>query len=148
MLATCVHSRACDGRAMGGLIFVLVIGAAVLFVPVFIGVVIWRGRQVKVLAERGVDVEGRVVRRFRSGSTNGSLSRGRRIEFEYVGPDGKTYTRYHNATRNEWEALTEGSVFPLVCLPDDPGVSAARAMVEAARTALRKRAPDHGPGRG
>jgi hypothetical protein len=126
---------------MGGLIFGLVIGAAVLFVPVFIGVVIWRGRQVKVLAERGVNVEGRVVRRFRSGSTKGSLSRGRRIEFEYVGPDGKTYTRYHNATRNEWEALTEGCVFPLVCLPDDPGVSAARAMVEAARTALRKRAP-------
>jgi hypothetical protein len=89
---------------MGGLIFGLVIGAAVLFVPVFIGVVIWRGRQVKVLAERGVNVEGRVVRRFRSGSTKGSLSRGRRIEFEYVGPDGKTYTRYHNATRNEWEA--------------------------------------------
>jgi hypothetical protein len=39
-----------------------------------------------------VDIEGRVVRRFRSGAANGGLSLGRRIEFEYVVPDGKSYT--------------------------------------------------------
>ncbi len=124
---------------MGGLIFVVVIGAMVLAIPVAIAVVIWRGRQIKALAERGVDVEGTVVRRFRSGAANGGLSRGRRVEFRYVGPDGTTYTRYHNASGSDWESFIEGSVFPLVCLPDDPGVSAARAMVDAARAALRTR---------
>lgn len=110
-----------------------------LFIAVGIGVVLWRGRQIGALARHGVDVTGKVTRTFRSGSAGGAGSRGFRIEFEYVAPDGQRFTRYHTTTRGQSERWPVGADFELVCLPNDPGVSAERSMVDAARTALRKR---------
>lgn len=114
----------------------LVIG---LIVAAFIGVAVWRGKQIGALARRGVPVSGTVVRKFRSGSADGVGSRGRRIAFNYTGPDGKAYRRAASVTIGKFADYEEGSSIALVCLPDNPGVSAPAWLVEQAREALAKR---------
>jgi hypothetical protein len=106
----------------------------------WIGVAVWRGRQVGELARRGVAVTGRVDRKFRSGIANGPGSRGRRLAFVYTGPDGREYRRTASVPGSRWSEHEEGGPIELVCLPDKLGVSAPAWMIEAARAALRKRA--------
>ena len=110
-----------------------------LFVAAFGGIAIWRGRQFGELARRGIPVTGRVVRKFRSGVAGGAGSRGRRIAFTYTGPDGQSYRRAATVSIGKWAEFEEGSAIDLVCLPDDPGVSAPSWLVELAREALAKR---------
>jgi len=110
----------------------------VLFIAAFLGIVIWRGRQVGALARRGVTVQGTVVRKFRTGSGNAG-SRGRRIAFTYRGPDGQEYRRAASITMSKWAELEEGGPIELVCLPDKPGVSAPAWLIGHARKALESR---------
>jgi hypothetical protein len=105
-----------------------------------VGLVWWRGRQFKMLAERGVPVTGTVVRRFQSGKAGGP-ERTKRITYSYRGPDGREYQRSASMTRGSWDQYEEGGPIELVCLPDDPGVSAEAGLVAAARTALARKNP-------
>lgn len=115
--------------------FVLIL----MFIAAFVGIFIWRGRQVGELARRGVPVTGVVVDRFRTGSAGGGPSRGKRIAFTYTGPDGREYRRAAAVTSSEWAKYEEGASIELVCLPDSPGVSAPASIVQHARDALAKR---------
>ena len=100
-------------------------------------VILWRGRQIGQLAREGVAVTGTVVRKFRSGSGRAG-SRGRRIAFCYLGPDGREYRRAASVTLSEWTEIEEGLPIALVMLPSNPGISAPANMVAAAREALQK----------
>jgi L-ascorbate metabolism protein UlaG (beta-lactamase superfamily) len=110
-----------------------------LFIAAAAGIAISRGRQMGELARRGVPITGVVVQKFRSGKAGGATSRGRRLSFEYKGPDGRTYHRAASVTSSEWEAHEEGGGIELVCLPDNPGISAPAWLVQQAREALAKR---------
>ena len=112
-------------------------GLILLFIAV--GVVIWRGRQVGELARKGVPVTGVVVDRFRTGKAGSGNSRGKRIAFTYTGPDGREYRRAASLTSSEWAKYEDGAAIDLICLPDNPGVSAPASIVEHAREALAKR---------
>jgi hypothetical protein len=111
----------------------------VLFVGLYAGIAIWRGRQFGELARRGVPVAGVVVRKFRSGIAGAAGSRGRRLAFSYTGPDGVTYRRAASVPTSKWREYEEGSAIELYCLPDNPGVSAPAWLVQLARDALAKR---------
>ena len=113
-----------------------------LFVVVYAGIAIWRGRQVGELARRGVPVTGQVVRKFRSGFAGAAGSRGRRLAFTYTVPDGRPYRRAASVTASQWAAYEEGGPIELFCLPEEPGVSAPASIVQLAREALAKRAKD------
>lgn len=108
-------------------------------IAAFAGFLIWRGRQFGELARRGVPVSGRIVRKFRSGNADTAGSRGRRLAFVYTGPDGREYRRAASVSIGKWAEYEEGSEIALICLPDNPGVSAPAWLVEAAREALVKR---------
>lgn len=110
-----------------------------LFIIAFIGIAVWRGRQFGALACHGVTVPGTVVKKFRSGSADGELSRGRRIAFTYRGPDGQEYRRAASVTLGKWHELEEGMPIEVVCLPDRPGVSAPAWLIALAREALEKK---------
>jgi hypothetical protein len=112
----------------------------IVFIAAALGVVVWRGRQFKMLAERGVPVTGTVVHRFQSGKAGGP-ERTKRITFTYQGPDGREYTRSASMTRGQWNEYAEGAPIQLICLPDDPGVSAEARLVDAAREALSRKKP-------
>ena len=110
-----------------------------LFVAVFGGLALWRGRQIGELARKGVPVTGVVVRKFRSGKPGAAGERGRRLAFTYTGPDGRTYRRATSVTTSQWGEHEEGGPIELFCLPDSPGVSAPAWLVNQAREALAKR---------
>lgn len=110
-----------------------------LMVAVLAGVAVWRGRQFGELARRGVPVTGTIVGKFRSGGPGTVGRRGRRLAFTYTGPDGATYRRAATVGTDQWASYEEGSPIELVCLPDDPGVSAPAWLVQRAREALAKR---------
>ncbi len=116
------------------------IAGLLVFIAAGIGIAWWRGRQFKMLAERGVAVTGTVVRRFQSGKAGGP-ERTKRITFNYTGPDGRQYQRSASLTRGHWEQYEEGGPIQLICLPDDPGVSAEARMVALARDALAGKKP-------
>ncbi|MCU0759175.1 MAG: hypothetical protein MUF07_08280 [Steroidobacteraceae bacterium] len=107
------------------------------FLPVVlaIGLAVWRGLQVRALAERGVPVQGTVVKKLTLGA---GFMATRRIAFEYVGPDGRTYHRAASVSPGRFERHVEGAPLSLYCLPDAPGTSAEAWMVEAARDAMAK----------
>lgn len=103
------------------------------------GVALWRGQQLRQLVARGVPVTGRVERKLRTGKARG-MSKRKRVVFVYTGPDGREYRRAATVTTSAWERYAEGGPIALVCLPDDPGVSAEATLVDSARAALNKRA--------
>jgi hypothetical protein len=111
-----------------------------LFIAVFVGIAIWRGRQIGELARKGVPVTGVVVDKFRSGNAGAAGNRGRRLAFTYTGPDGRSYRRATSVTASQWAEYEEGGSIELFCLPDNPGVSAPAWLVQQARDALAKRA--------
>lgn len=110
----------------------------VLFGIATIGVLVWRGRQFGELARRGVAVTGTVERKFRTGAGNAG-SMGKRVTFTYRGPDGQEYRRSASLAGSRYADLAEGAPIELVCLPDNPGVSAPAWLVESAREALRRK---------
>lgn len=110
-----------------------------LMIAAFVCFGVWRGRQFGELARRGVPVTGRVVRKFRAGSAEMAGSRSRRLAFTYTGPDGREYRRAASVSIGKWAEYEEGSAIALICLPDDPGVSAPAWLVELAREALAKK---------
>ena len=110
-----------------------------LLIAAFVGFGVWRGRQFGELARRGIPVTGRIVRKFRSGNAETAGSRGRRLAFVYTGPDGREYRRAASVSIGKWAEYEEGSEIELICLPDNPGISAPAWLVEAAREALAKR---------
>lgn len=101
-------------------------------------VIVTRARQIQRLAELGVPVEGVVERRFQTGKA-GKAERTKRIAYTYRGPDGREYRRAISLTRGQWEQYTEGGPIRLICLPDEPGVSAEESLVLAAREALARK---------
>jgi hypothetical protein len=119
--------------------WIFIVGLAV-FILGAIGVAVWRALQFKKLAERGVPVTGTVVHRFQSGKAGGP-ERTKRITYSYTGPDGREYQRSASMTRGRWEQYPEGAPIQLICLPDDPGVSAEATLVAAARAALAAKKP-------
>lgn len=114
--------------------------APLIVVVAMIAVAVWRGRQFGKLARHGINVPGIVVRKFRSGSADGELSRGRRIAFTYRGPDGVEYRRAASITLGKWRELNEGDPIEVICLPDRPGISAPAWLIILAREALTKKA--------
>lgn len=110
-----------------------------LLVAVFVGFGVWRGRQFGELARRGMPVTGRIVRKFRAANADISGSRSRRLSFTYTGPDGREYRRAASVSIGKWAEYEEGSEIALICLPDNPGVSAPAWLVDLAREALAKR---------
>ena len=110
-----------------------------LLVAAFVGFGVWRSRQFGELARRGIPVTGRIARKFRSGNAETAGSRGRRLAFVYTGPDGREYRRAASVSIGKWAEYEEGSEIELICLPDNPGISAPAWLVEAAREALAKR---------
>ncbi len=121
------------GLHMSWIVPILILLAA------FVGIGVWRGRQFGDLARRGMPVTGRVVRKFRAENVDISGSRSRRLAFTYTGPDGREYRRAASVTIGKWAEYEEGSAIALICLPDDPGVSAPAWLVELAREALAKK---------
>jgi hypothetical protein len=109
----------------------------VLPIVLVIGVAVWRGRQIRQLAERGVPVQGTVVRKSTLGPGFGAS---RRIVFSYVGPDGREYRRSALVGSARFESYAEGAPLALYCLPDAPGTSAEAWMVDAARDAMARKA--------
>ena len=109
-----------------------------LLVAAFVGFGVWRGRQFGELARRGMPVTGRIVHKFRAGSAE--MSGSRRPAFTYTGPDGREYRRAASVSIGKWAEYEEGSAIALICLPDDPGVSAPAWLVDLAREALAKKA--------
>lgn len=110
----------------------------VIIVVAMIAVLVWRGRQFGELARRGIDVQGTVVSKFRT-HAKGPGWRGRRMAFTYRGPDGVEYRRAASVSVGKWNEFEEGGPIQLVCLPDKPGVSAPKWLVEEARKALAGR---------
>lgn len=107
-------------------------------IAAFLGVAVLRGRQMGALARNGMAIKGVVVRKFRSGMAGGAGSRGRRIAFTYTGPDGIAYRRAASLGIGKFSEFEEGSAIDLVCLPDNPGVSAPAWLVQQAREALAR----------
>ncbi len=104
----------------------------------FAGGALWRGRQLRRLAVRGVPVTGTVERKQLTGKARG-ISKRKRVVFVYTGPDGREYRRAASVSASAWAQYQAGGPIALVCLPDDPGVSAEATLVDAARAALKKR---------
>ena len=121
------------GLHMSWIVPILILLAA------FVGFGVWRGRQFGELARRGMPVTGRIVRKFRAGNVDMSGSRSRRLAYTYTGPDGREYRRAASVSIGKWAEYEEGSAIALICLPDDPGVSAPAWLVELAREALAKK---------
>jgi hypothetical protein len=117
-------------------IVILLVPAAL--VGIAVAVAISRGRQLRALAERGVPVTGTIVRRLQTGR-EGGISRTKRITFSYRGPDGREYQRSASVPRGQWHQHEQGASIALVCLPDDPGVSAEARLVDAARDAMTRK---------
>lgn len=119
---------------MGWIVLLFLLGLAA-FVGAAVVVAVSRGRHMRMLVERGVPVTGTVVRRFATGRA-GKTERTKRIAFTYRGPDGREYRRAASMTRARWDQYEEGAPIELICLPDDPGVSAEAWLVEKAREAM------------
>ncbi len=96
----------------------------------FVAVPVWRGLPFRDLATRGVEATATVTYKH---------YRRKRLGFRYTGPDGMEYQRYATLAIGEYSKYQEGDPFPIVLLPDKPGVSAPKGLVEAARQALEKR---------
>jgi hypothetical protein len=109
----------------------------VLFIAGAVGVVLWRGRQIGALARRGVETKARVTRRFKTGRAG--QRRNRRLGFVYTGPDGKEYTRYETVTPGKFDEYREGDEITIVYLPENPGVSASKWLVDPARELLARK---------
>ena len=89
----------------------------------------------KVLGKSGANESFKI----KAGSTEMSGSRSRRLAFTYTGPDGREYRRAASVSIGKWAEYEEGSAIALICLPDDPGVSAPAWLVDLAREALAKK---------
>ncbi|HOB12764.1 MAG TPA: hypothetical protein PKN09_00810 [Novosphingobium sp.] len=110
---------------------------ALLMALAFVGNLVWRGLQFARLAHEGARANATVVRKFRTGA-GGPGSRGRRIAFQYTGPDGRDYRRAATIALAKWQGLEEGHPLEIYILPDKPGISAPAWLVDAARDALKK----------
>lgn len=110
------------------------IGAAI--VGAFIGVWVWRGLQMKALANAGVAGQAEVIQKTRRRGSPGHQTAGY-IKYRFLSPDGKTLTNRIAVSEKIYSEYDEGESIDIVYLPDRPGVNAARYMVNLSRKALK-----------
>lgn len=110
------------------------IGVAILVA--LIGVWVWRGLQMKALANSGVLGQAEVIQKTRRRSSPGHQAAGY-IKYRFTAPDGKAITNRSAVSEKIYSEYDEGESIDIVYLPDRPAVNAARYMVNLSRTALK-----------
>ena len=101
-------------------------------------IVIGRGKEIKLLAEDGVDVMGEVVDMPKFGRPT-NAKKYRHIRYRYKDAAGVEHVHRVQVTTGESERHTVGGPIAVVYSRSKPGVSAMKSLVDPAREALRKR---------
>ena len=109
------------------------IGAAILMA--LIAVWVWRGLQMKALANSGVLGQAEVIQKIRRRSSTGHQTAGY-LKYRFLAPDGKALTRRIAVSEKIYTEYDEGESIDIVYLPERPRVNAARYLVNLSRKAL------------
>ena len=118
-------------RMTGALLLLL---AALAIPAISIGTMIRRGREIRMLAERGRVGRGRIVGRVRH-AYRGRPGGIRRIELAHDAGGSGDSRRRITVTARQWETLDVGASVDVVYLPDRPEVFATLDLVNRARRA-------------
>ena len=102
----------------------------------FIAVMVWRGLQMKSLAQHGVAGTAQVVQKFRRRSRAGHQAAGF-IKYRFAAPNGQQFTNRIAVSEQIYNEYSEGQSIDVVYLPDKPAVNGARYMVNLSRKALK-----------
>lgn len=116
--------------------------APVAIMVALIAVVARRAAQMRLLAQDGVEVTGRVVAKLeqrRRKRRHGSPVR--RIHYAYQDAAGQTHEYRSRVTDAFWQAQTEGGPIAIVYSQRQPQISAPQHLVAQAREALGGRRP-------
>ncbi len=97
---------------------------------------VWRGLQMKALANSGVAGQAEVIQKTRRRSSPGHQAAGF-IKYRFLTPDGKALTNRIAVSEKIYSEYDEGESIDIVYLPDRPGVNAARYLVNLSRHALK-----------
>ncbi len=109
---------------------------AAAIVLAFIGVLVWRGLQMKSLAREGVVGTAEVVQKTRRHSSSGHQTAGF-LKYRFQSPDGKQLTNRVAVSEQVYNEYSEGQSIDIVYLHDKPGVNGARYIVNLSRKALK-----------
>lgn len=110
------------------------IGAAI--VMALIAVWVWRGLQMKALANSGVLGHAEVIQKIRRRRSTGHQTAGY-LKYRFLASDGRTLTKRIAVSEKIYTEYDEGESIDIVYLPDRPGVNAARYIVNLSRKALK-----------
>lgn len=102
----------------------------------FIGVVAWRGLQMKSLAREGVVGTAEVVQKTRRHSSSGHQTAGF-IKYRFEAPNGQQFSNRIAVSEQVYNEYSEGQSIDIVYLQDKPGVNGARYMVNLSRKGLK-----------
>jgi hypothetical protein len=105
-------------------------------VAAFIGAAVWRGLQMKSLAQGGVVAKGEVIQKFRRRSKSGPQASGY-LKYRFDAPNGQAFTKRIAVSEQVYNEYAEGQPIDIVYLPDKPSVNGARYMVNLSRKALK-----------
>ena len=110
------------------------IGTAILVA--LIAVWVWRGLQMKALANSGVVGQAEIIQKTRRRSSAGHQTAGF-IKYRFLAPDGKALTNRIAVPEKIYSEYDKGESIDIVYLQDRPGVNAARYLVNLSRKALK-----------
>ena len=106
-------------------------------VVAMIGVVAWRGLQMRQLVTGGIETQASILRKIRFRGKSGVPAY--RIRYAFTTSDGKPCEGSIALTETEAEAHEEGGSIAITYHPSKPANSAASATVALARQALQKK---------
>lgn len=109
----------------------------ILIVIGMIGVVAWRGLQMRQLVTDGIETQASILKKVRFRGKSGVPNY--RIHYAFTTGDGKSCAGSIALTETEAEAYTEGGTIGVTYHPANPGNSASAATVALARQALQKK---------
>ena len=121
---------------------IITVLAPVAIVVALIAVVVRRAGQMRLLAQDGVEVTGRVVAKLeqrRQKRRHGGPVR--RIHYAYVDAAGQAHENRSLVTDDFWHAKVEGGPIAIVYSKSQPQISAPQHLVAQAREALGGRQP-------
>ena len=116
--------------------FFLVFLGFLLIVGGIIFQVIRRGLQIKKLAQEGLLTRALILRKGTRPVGKGASSP--RLFYQFTDPLGRIRRRSVHVSWEIYEASREGGEIEIVYLPQDPGVNAAKYMVDLVRGQLNK----------
>jgi len=113
----------------------ILIGIIFIIVAMVI-VAVYRGLQIRQLAELGVSATGTVEKVWHHTGATGTGKY--RMRYKFTASDGKAYQRSIMISAGEREQYTQGSQVEIIYLNNKPTVNGLASLVNQAKNALKK----------